>query len=131
MYWGYLHLATILALTYGMRRSPLHFDASVCLLVWFTLRNLGYQYGVVETDNVYQTMAAFGALCIIGYLKHRSWVFVMLIGLCGAVSIYNGLHDHNAYIFKTMLGVFFQIGILTVFGSWLILRLQNSKSLAR
>lgn len=115
MYWGYFHLATVLALLWYCQRSPVHLHASLCLLVWFTLRNMGYEYGQIESESVYQTMAAYLILCTIGYARHQSALFAALAGIGGTVCVYNELHAHDAYMFKTVLGGLFQVGVVTVF----------------
>ena len=125
MLWGYFHLLIILTLIVYTRRSEPHFHAAIALLVWFTLRNLGYEYGQIETESVYQTMAAFILLCIIGYVRHRLMLFLGMAGIGGAVCVYNGLHAHDAYTFKTVLGMLFQLVILAVF-----LTCRNSRRLS-
>ena len=124
--WGTAHCAVILALLYYTRRSEPHQIAAMCLLVWFLLRNLGYEKGVYETEVMYQTMAAFIFLSVLGFYKYRHMLFVGLVGLGGAVCIFNGMHSLSAYWAKTVLGVLFQLGVLAVFISCLISRRTNS-----
>ena len=115
MLWGYAHLATTIALALYTRKSEPHYHAAISLLVWLSLRNLGYQYNVYEYENVLQTMAVFLTFCIICYWRHRNALFVALVGVGGAVCVFNELHSLDVYWAKTVLGALFQLCVVMVF----------------
>lgn len=113
MWWGYFHCFTIVALLWfslGSTRS--NTDAAFALLVWFVLRQIIYEYNVIETDGIYAVMTVYMALCLRNLATHKHWFHLYLLVIGAVVCLVNFTYTADPYLYKTILGVLFQLGVL-------------------
>ena len=115
MYWGYFHCLTcilVLWLTLGSHRT--YVDAAFALLVWYSLRQVIYEYNQIETVGIYAVMVVYIPLCLVNYWRHKHWIHLYLAGIGCGVCVFNAVHELGPYGFKTGLGLFFQAGLVVV-----------------
>ena len=126
MAWLFVHGGAALYLVSHTWRSGnrVYIDSAIALAYWFVLRQLVYQYGVVEREGMFAVMAAFIAFATLNWARHRHWTssFLLSIGLTNtalnyfwpdlAASITDPIAA--AYWYKTGWGVSFALCILVV-----------------
>ena len=118
MWWGAFWLAcTILVFTLTWK-SKAHRLATVCLFMWTVLEKVIYQYGVVESETSYITLA-FILACAVVYRQHPGlFAFLIFSGILTIVWTLYGVVD--PYLFKEVKNGIYGLDLLVVWLSYSI-----------